>query len=81
MKSPKQGSGRPGRQPMVDKQQAFAVMLRQGCRCPEACRRLAIDRKTGHFWKNGRTVHRNGVVVRIAPTISRHEQPETHRGS
>lgn len=28
MKSPKQGSGRPGRQPMVDKQQAFAVMLR-----------------------------------------------------
>ena len=76
MKSPKKGSGRPGRQPMVDKQQAFAVMLRQGVSISEACRRLSIDRKTGHFWKNGRTVHRNGVVVRVAPTVSRHEQPE-----
>jgi transposase-like protein len=48
---------------MVDKQRAFGVMMRQGVSISEACRRLSIDRKTGHFWKHDRTVHRNGVTV------------------
>lgn len=61
---------------MVEKQQAFAVMLRQGVSASEACRRLSIDRKTGYFWKHGRSVTRDGLTTRLAPTVSRHEQPE-----
>lgn len=53
---------RPGRQPMVDKQREFSKLLRQGVSVSEACRRLGIDRKTGHWWKNG------GVVVRESGT-------------
>lgn len=33
---------------MVDKQRSFAKLLQQGVSISETCRRLEIDRKTGH---------------------------------
>ena len=63
--------GLAGRQPMVDKQREFVRLIRQGVSNSEACRRLAIDRKTGNWWKNGGTVTRNGVVRIVEPTLDR----------
>ena len=60
-----------GRQPMVDKQREFARLINQGVSISEACRRLGIDRKTGHWWKNGGTVTRNGVTRIVEPVINR----------
>jgi hypothetical protein len=51
-----------GRQPMVDKQRDYARLIRRGVSNSEACRRLGIDRRTGHWWKNGGRVTRNGVT-------------------
>ncbi|MGQ0631651.1 MAG: IS30 family transposase [Sporichthyaceae bacterium] len=64
---------RPGRQPMVDKQREFARLLSQGVSISEACRRLGIDRKTGHWWKNGGVIRRSGAERRVAPVIDRLE--------
>jgi transposase, IS30 family len=61
-----------GRQPMVDKQREFARLIKQGVSNSEACRRLGIDRKTGHWWKNGGQVTRNGVTRVVEPVINRH---------
>jgi transposase, IS30 family len=61
-----------GRQPMVDKQREFARLIKQGVSNSEACRRLGIDRKTGHWWKNGGQVTRNGVIRIVEPVIDRH---------
>jgi transposase, IS30 family len=61
-----------GRQPMVDKQREFTRLIRQGVSNSEACRRLGIDRKTGHWWKNGGQVTRNGVTRVVMPVIHRH---------
>ena len=60
-----------GRPPMVDKQRAFARLILQGVSISEACRRLDIDRKTGHWWKNGGTVTRNGVTRIVRPVLDR----------
>ena len=38
---------------MMEKRVEYARLLRQGVSVSEACRRLGIDRKTGHWWKNG----------------------------
>lgn len=62
-----------GRQPMVDKQREFARRIKQGVSSSEACRRLGIDRKTGHWWKNGGQVTRNGVTGIVEPVINRCE--------
>ena len=57
---------------MVDKQRAFAALLVQGVSISEACRRLGVDRKTGHWWKNGRRVERDGVLVTVMqPVVGR----------
>lgn len=62
---------RAGRRPMEEKQAAFARLLRQGVSASEACRRLGIDRKTGHWWKNGGVVTRNGVSRVVEPAVNR----------
>ena len=60
-----------GRQPMVDKQREYSRLIRRGVSNSEACRRLGIDRKTGHWWKNGGQVTRNGVTRIVEPVINR----------
>lgn len=61
---------------MVDKQRAFAALLAQGVSISEACRRLGVDRKTGHWWKNGRRVERDGVLVTVMqPVVGRRDRP------
>lgn len=65
---------------MVDKQRAFAKLLQQGVSISEACRRLGIDRKTGHWWKNGGViVKENGTRV-VEPVIGRYQaKPDSDR--
>jgi IS30 family transposase len=58
---------------MVDKQRAFATLLRQGVSMSEACRRLEIDRKTGHWWKNGGVVVTGSGTRVVEPVIGRFE--------
>ncbi len=64
-------SGRPGRRPMTEKRALYVKLIRQGVSNSEACRRLGIDRKTGHWWKNGGVVTRNGVVRVVEPIIDK----------
>jgi len=56
---------------MTDKREQFARLIRQGVSNSEACRRLRIDRKTGHWWKNGGSFTRNGVTRVIEPIVDR----------
>ena len=58
-----------GRQPMVDKQREYVRLIRQGVTNSEVCRRLKIDRKTGHWWKNGGVVTRHGVIRVVAHLV------------
>jgi IS30 family transposase len=58
---------------MVDKQREFARLLGQGVSISEACRRLGVDRKTGHWWKNGGVIRRSGAERRVAPVVDRLE--------
>lgn len=62
-------SGRPGRQPMTAKRELYVRLIRQGVSNSAACRSLGIDRKTGHWWKNGGVVVRNGVTRFVAPVV------------
>lgn len=72
--------GSAGRQPMTDKRVLFARMIRQGVSISEACRQLGIDRKTGHWWKNGGVITRNGVTRVVEPIINQvQERPESGR--
>src|SRR5918994_3229837 len=69
-----------GRQPMVDRQREYVRLIRQGVTNSEACRRLRIDRKTGHWWKNGGVVTRNGVTRIVEPIVGRlTERPASPR--
>jgi transposase-like protein len=65
---------RPGQQPMVGRQRAFAKLLQQGVSISEACRRLGIDRKTGHWWKNGGSVATPTGARVIEPVIGRYQR-------
>lgn len=56
---------------MVDKQREYVRLVRQGVTNSEACRRLGIDRKTGHWWKNGGSLTRNGVTRVVEPIVGR----------
>ena len=58
---------------MTEKRVEYARLLRQGVSVSEACRQLGVDRKTGHWWKNGGTVTRNGITRVVEPTIN--QQP------
>lgn len=65
---------------MVDKQRQYVRLIRQGVSNSEACRRLEIDRKTGHWWKNGGVVTRNGVARVVEPILDRvAERPASPR--
>lgn len=61
--------------PMVKKQKAFSRLLRQGVSVSEACRRIGVDRKTGHWWKNGGVIERNRVVRVVTPIVGREPAP------
>jgi hypothetical protein len=61
--------GRPGRQPMTEKRREYVKLIRQGVSNSKACRDLGIDRKTGHWWKNGGVVTRHGVTRFVEPII------------
>ena len=63
-------SGRPGRQPMMEKREIYVRLIHQGMSNSAACRSLGIDRKTGHWWKNGGVVVRNGVTRFVAPVVA-----------
>jgi transposase, IS30 family len=67
--------GRSGRQPMTDKRLEYVRLIRIGVSNSEACRRLGIDRKTGHWWKNGGSVTRNGITRVVEPIIDHHHVP------
>jgi len=60
---------------MVEKQRAFARLLAQGVSISEACRRLGVDRKTGHWWKNGGVMVRGGIAVVVEPVVGRYQTP------
>jgi len=64
-------SGQPGRQPMTEKRELYLRLMHQGVSNSAACRSLGIDRKTGHWWKNGGVVVRNGVVRVVAPLAAK----------
>ncbi len=65
---------------MLDKREQYARLIRQGVSNSEACRRLGIDRKTGHWWKNGGSTTRNGVTRVIKPIVNQvPERPESGR--
>lgn len=59
---------------MVDKQRAFAKLLQQWVSISEACRRLGIERKTGHWWKNGGVIVRESGTRVVEPVIGRYER-------
>ena len=63
-------SGRPGRQPMMEKREIYVRLIHQGMSNSAACRSLGIDHKTGHWWKNGGVVVRNGVTRFVAPVVA-----------
>lgn len=56
---------------MTEKRALYVKLISQGVSNSEACRRLGIDRKTGHWWKNGGVVTRNGVTRVVEPIIDK----------
>ncbi len=70
-----ESKGRSGRQPMTDKRFEYVRLIRMGVSNSEACRRLGIDRKTGHWWKNGGSVTRNGVTRVVEAIVDHHLVP------
>jgi DNA-binding CsgD family transcriptional regulator len=56
---------------MADKQREYARLIRRGMTNAAACRQLGIDRKTGHWWKNGGTVTRGDVTRVVKPIVDR----------
>lgn len=69
----KNRSNRPsGRQPTTEKREAFVRLIRSGVSISEACRQLGIDRKTGHWWKNGGRQHIKTGFRTIAPIMDQY---------
>ena len=60
---------------MTEKREQYVRLIRQGVSNSEACRRLGVDRKTGHWWKNGGAITRNGITRRVEPIINRLPAP------
>lgn len=61
--------GRPGRPPMTEKREIYVRLMNQGMTNTAACRELGIDRKTGHWWKNGGVIARNGIERVVLPIL------------
>ncbi len=65
-------NGRPGAATDDGEARAqYVRLIRQGVSNSEACRRLGVDRKTGHWWKNSGSYTRNGIIRVIEPIIDR----------
>ena len=65
---------------MTEKRELYVRLIQQGVSNSAACRSLGIDRKTGHWWKNGGVVVRNGVTRIVAPVVAVVEpKPESGR--
>jgi len=64
---------------MTDKRVLFARLISQGVSISEACRQLGIDRKTGHWWKNGGVITRNGISRVVEPVINQQVSAESGR--
>src|SRR3954451_13957546 len=63
-----QGRGRRPRCGLTDKQERFARLIAQGVSNSEACRTVAINRRTGTRWRFGRTVlNTAGEAVQYPP--------------
>ncbi len=60
---------------MTDKRFEYVRLIRMGVSNSEACRRLGIDRKTGHWWKNCGSVTRNGVTRVVEAIVDHHLVP------
>lgn len=54
---------------MTEKRELYVRLIHQGVSNSAACRSLGIDRKTGHWWKNGGVVVRNGVARIVVPVV------------
>lgn len=55
---------------MTEKRELYVRLIRQGVSNSEACRQLGIDRKSGHWWKNGGVYVRNGVTRVVEPILN-----------
>ena len=64
---------------MTDKREQYVRLIGQGMSNSAACRSLGIDRKTGHWWKNGGVVVRNGVT-RIVKPVEAQVTPKLESG-
>ncbi len=65
---------------MIDKREAFVRMIRQGVSISEACRQFGIDRKTGHWWKDGGTQWTKQGLLVVTPIMDQYPAaPESGR--
>ena len=62
----------PGALPQVEKREQFARLIAQGYNNSEACRIVGINRRTGKWWRHGRTiVTRDGRKLHYSPVVTR----------
>lgn len=65
------GVGRTGPEPLADKRELFARLIREGDSNSEACRKVGVNRRTGTRWRFGRTIPAScGRVLHYPPVIS-----------
>src|SRR5512142_1602786 len=50
------GRWRPGSGAQWDKREEFGRLIALGVSNAEACRIVGVNRKTGHWWRHGRTI-------------------------
>ncbi len=64
----------------AEKQQQYVRLIAQGLNNSEACRLVAINRKTGNRWRYRRAVHNTaGEVVRYPPIKLSEPKPRSPR--
>jgi transposase, IS30 family len=64
----------------VEKQQQYLRLIAQGVQNAEACRQVAINRKTGNRWRYGRALKNSaGVVVHYPPVKVIEVKPRSAR--
>jgi IS30 family transposase len=54
------GKGRRGPEPQTAKRQQYAALIARGVNNSEACRIVGINRRTGKWWRHGRTITSSG---------------------
>jgi hypothetical protein len=64
------GRGRPGAVPQITKRELYAALIARGVSNGEACRIVGINRRTGKYWRHGRTVtSSNGRPLHYPPVV------------